>query len=228
MASKDEAQKDLYTKKQREDFDSFIKRIDENEGAVLSAASTARNAEDMDIWLPNFKRQRKDENFNEKTDEKLASSCMEAYKKMRLDGQHRYAKHIVQEDGQLVTHPKKQKALAHYVERGSLFAIVALHMLVLIGVIFGEPALKSVHVHLLTVTLALLALATRAVSDGINFDENLRRYTGYLTLTQNQTERFERARSTQKKINTAWAMEDAASREMIEFLTEFGRARFVM
>ena len=225
--SSEDARK-AYTSKQRKDFEHFTRKIDESSGAILQEMETGASIESLSIWLPQFDQNKTDAAPPEKIEDEAEKSFFSSYQEMRFDGQQRYATHIVQGVGKLRTHPRQQKIVTHKIETIALVCIVALHVSVTIGVLAGEPALKSVYIHLATVLFALFALASRAAADGLNFNENIRRYTGYLSKVQILKSTFERARTLETRLATAWAMEETASDEMVEFLAQFKRAKFVM
>jgi hypothetical protein len=168
------------------------------------------------------------ENSEEPEASVILDEYYKAYARMRLEGQQNYSQYIATSKGSIRTHPRIQKQTAHSFGLFLIFGIVVLHILVTLGVFTGIKELKSIFVHLTTVVLALMALALRAIEDGLKPDEHLARYAGYFASVRHLALRFERARIARSKHEFAWELEEAAYAEMVEFLKSSNGARFVM
>lgn len=101
----------------------------------------------------------------------------------------------------------------------------------LLGVIFPTSvwaAFDSETINVVIIWIALAALATRAVEQGLQPEREAERYQQYRSGVRAVLEQFDAAASQDEKIRIMRDMERLAFDEMRNFLITNERARFVM
>lgn len=227
-ASKDEQAAHSYTSTMRREFDEFRDHLRRNSGQILDEIVRGQNGVTLPEGLEKYLARLPEVDPSKPKTSDVVDEFYDAYARLRLQGQEAYASYIATADGSIRTHPRVQKEILHRSGLIAVFAIVALHVSVTLGVLTGIKELKSIYVHLATVLLALSALASRAVEDGLNPGEHLVRYAGYFSSIRYIALHYNRARTAKSKHDYAWQLEDAAFAEMVDFLASSSKARFVM
>jgi len=105
--------------------------------------------------------------------------------------------------------------------------IVVLHVALLAGVLLRIDELHSPVIYVLALVFAVSALAARAIEDGLGPAEQIARLKAYLNAIETARARFAEGEGA-ARILDAVQMENAAAREMNEFLTEANVRRYVM
>ena len=106
-----------------------------------------------------------------------------------------------------------------------------MHIGVLVGAIFPQTfftAFNSPTAVVVIIWLALAALATRAVQEGLQPEREIERYQQYGSAVRAILERYDEASSQGSKLEIMREMERLAFDEMRDFLITNERSRFVM
>lgn len=154
----------------------------------------------------------------------ILDELFRAYDSERFGGQMDYVGYMLG-DGPFNTHSVTQRATLQGIGRNIVLVIVGVHVLVIAGIATGRMDLTAPAV--LTMTLALIALAARVIEDGLRPTEQITRLQGYLSVMATARGRFTSGDDGQK-VAAMIALEEAAAVEMIDFLREGHHARFVM
>lgn len=156
---------------------------------------------------------------------------LSAYRQLRILRQRQYADHKLTAHGGLFSSfPRAQVTL---LSNASLL-IVALLFVMHVGSAFLMVPLHTNHqeglsllLHVAVVWLALLALALRAIEEGLRPRAEVERYRHYQAETRRILDGFDHA-DVSGKLQAAQALEHAAFDEMVIFLRSYEEARFVL
>ena len=160
----------------------------------------------------------------------------EAYRELRIEHQIGYANYKLQNDPTLFTDaPRSQAAFLSTTGLACIVLLCAIHFFVLLGVLIrwtGAPlsgwmSLQPV-VTVISIWIALTALAMRAVEEGLQPEREIERYQQYRSALRAIRDRFDTARSQSEKVRIMQEMERLSFDEMRNFLITNDRTRFVM
>jgi hypothetical protein len=159
---------------------------------------------------------------------------LKAYETLRLLRQRQFSDYKLRDDGRLFSKfPRTQAKVLGWVGIGCILAILFLDVFAAAKAIFHANANKaetgsiSNLSHQLAIWIALLALAIRAIEEGLKPRAEIERYRHYQAVTERLLERYSHsAKAT--KIEIMRTMEHAAYDEMVIFLRSYHESRFVM
>jgi hypothetical protein len=160
-------------------------------------------------------------------DNPVGTQLLAAYRNLRILRQRQYADRKLTKRGHIFSPFAGDQALEL-----SRFAFGLVAVLLTVDVTsailesFKHEAASQL-LHLLGIWTAILALALRAVEEGLKPRTEVERYRHYQATTGRILERFDAA-DTRGKLHAAEALEQAAYDEMIIFLRAHNEARFVM
>lgn len=207
-------------------FDIFYDTLEKNKMAIFESIIEGSENYDNSSWFTNTSVSTS--GLLQHASGSISEEFFDAYKEIRIGGQLRYASYIVNEKGPFWSHPARQKNILHSASWLAIAVILGLHILVSAGVVSGIGEFKSIYVHLATVTMALLALALKAIEEGLGPDEQLRRCRGYRESVINTNETFLKAKVDAGKLAAIDSMERHAFEEMQDFLNSNNAAKYVM
>lgn len=151
---------------------------------------------------------------------------LSGYQEIRLKGQIDYVTYMTK-PGPLGTHAITQKKWIGILSSCILVLIVLLHLGILAAVIAEIPAMKGPIVHVLIVVLAIAALALRVIEEGLRPTEQIARLRLYLREILSARQRFQE-NSMLAKVTAMRTLEEAAAREMREFLQSANKSRYII
>jgi len=208
-------------------FESFAGRMVGKLDSVL--ASAIREDDGFDPWLHNRFRPKEPVVAPDSTD---LNPLFEAYRELRILHQLGYADYKLQDDlGKFSAFPRTQLAVLSGAAFVCIILLLVLHVGLLVGAIFPGPVKTILHSPEIIVTIiwvALAALATRAVEQGLQPEREIERYQRYRSAVRVILGRFDEASSQAAKVKIMCEMELLAVQEMQNFLITGERSRFVM
>lgn len=162
-------------------------------------------------------------------DDPVFREACRLYEEFRIRGQVQYTRHKLEEDGQrFATHAAVQARRLGNVALLSVLGILALHALVLVGVLGDLAWANHPIVHAIAVTAAIVALAGRTLEEGLQPHREVDRLTTYLQQIESARSRFAKAATSEDKLDAMRDFEAAAFNEMVVFLKTMNESRFVM
>jgi hypothetical protein len=207
-------------------FESFKGRF---AGKLDSAfASTTREQEKLDVWLhdgliPQVRVT--DEN-------KELVPLFGAYRELRILHQMDYADYKLQDDYRIISlAPRRQLAIVSQLAFTWLILLFIMHLGILVGAVFPNSLFAGFHstnAIVIIIWLALAALATRAIEEGLQPEREIERYQQYRSAIRAVLERYDDTSSPRSRLEIMREMERLAFDEMRNFLISGERARFVM
>jgi hypothetical protein len=165
-------------------------------------------------------------------DIKALDPLFEAYRQLRILHQLGYADYKLQRDHRIFSPvPGRQAEVLSRISSVSIILLFAISIGVLLGVIFSGSvwaAFDSETINVVVIWIALAALATHAIEQGLQPERETERYQQYRSGVRAIRERFDSASSQDDKIKIMCEMERLAFDELRNFLKTNERARFVM
>ncbi|CAN5164696.1 hypothetical protein BH10PSE7_BH10PSE7_10230 [soil metagenome] len=159
-----------------------------------------------------------------------AEQLFSAYRELRLTHQLQYATYKLSTANELL--PSLPRGQARLFSNVSILAIVALLLLdlgVITGTLMGSWNLvPSPVLHFITLAVAIVALAVRALEEGLKPEREVERYLHYRSAVRAIRDRYDDAAEPGQKIEIMQEMERLVFDEMCEFLRTHWRSRFVM
>jgi hypothetical protein len=156
----------------------------------------------------------------------------EAYRSLRILHQLGFADYKLQDDYKIFSPvPRRQAEVLLRISFAWIILLCATSVGLLLGVVFPTSvwaAFDSETINVVVIWIALAALATRAIEQGLQPEREAQRYQQYRSGVRAILERFDAASSLADKIHTMREMERLAFDEMRNFLITNDRARFVM
>ena len=152
---------------------------------------------------------------------------LRAYRHLRILRQRQYADHKLTTERTLFSaFPRTQAFNLSAIGLLCVALLLAIHIgSALIVTLVGEEI--SAWLHLAAVWIAIIALAFRAIEEGLKPRAETERYRHYQAATRRILERFDVA-DVAGKLQAAEDLEQAAFDEMVIFLRSSAEARFVM
>lgn len=214
-------------------FKSFIAELRAGSDAAVEHVLTEEAKASSNVWLGDlgaaFHAPALAAALDSAGKEGHARQIIVAYDRIRVGGQRRYADYLVTKKGPFKTHPATQQALLHKASTTLIFAILALHVILLVGAFrFHEAETLFKLSHVSAVVLALTALGIRAIEDGLRPAEHLGRFKGYLDEVVSIGRSLTDATSGRERQNVMIALETAAYTEMVDFIRTGQRSQYVM
>jgi hypothetical protein len=192
------------------------------EGKVASEfAKTVSEEASTDFWLHD--RPKETGEFRESAD---LDPLFRAYRELRILHQIGYANFKLRDDHKILSEaPRRQATELSTIAFTCIVLICALHIIVL-ATAFFEPGWSFIGVAI--IWLAIVALAVRAVEQGLQPEREIERYQQYSSAVKAVLERFDDARSQAEKVRIMEEMERLSFDEMRNFLLTNNRSQFVM
>jgi hypothetical protein len=192
-------------------------------------AAVIEEDEAIDLWLHDDART---EEAAEPTEVAELAPVFDAYRDLRILHQIGYANYKLHDDGKLISAaPRRQLAILSQMN----FSWIVLLCIVHIGIVLGAvrphsvwAAFHSQEIIVGIIWLALAALATRAIEQGLQPEREIERYQQYRSGLRAILERYDAAPSQAAKIRVMREMERLSFDEMRNFLITNERSRFVM
>jgi hypothetical protein len=207
-------------------FESFKKRF---AGKLDSTfASTIHEQDKLDVWLLDGAGTRPD-SVRESKD---LDSLFIAYRELRIMHQLDYADYKLQSDDRIISAmPRTQLKVLSQVSFASIILLVVMHAGVLAGALFPASMFAAFHsagAVVIIIWLALVALATRAIEEGLQPEREIERYQQYRSAVRAILERYDDTSNLKSKLEVMRDMERLTFDELRNFLITNERARFVM
>ncbi|MEM9375604.1 MAG: hypothetical protein AAGA72_05250 [Pseudomonadota bacterium] len=221
-----------YVTQRAEVFRSTSEDLLNNSGALLAEQLGTDTSLDTKLWLDRSADIKIDNILthyatqSSPPEKEALEELFRGYTSIRFRSQSRYTAWILG-DVRFWMHPRTQQRKLHAVGEFCVAVIVILHVALLSGVLFQISELHSPVIYLLALDFAVSALAARAIEDGLGPAEQIARLKAYLNAIETARLRFA-AGDVADKIREAVQMENAAAREMNEFLTAANSKRYVM
>ena len=162
-----------------------------------------------------------------------------AYRMLRLEHQHKYAKYKLQDDHRILSaFPRQQAAVLRAIATWGIGALFTIHILLLVSIIivvllsareFGNTFSPwSGLLNGAIILIPVIILATRAFEDGLLPETEVDRYERYEAGTAALLRQFDASKTQAEKLVTMRRMEQLAFDEMVDFLRANNRAVFVI
>lgn len=155
-----------------------------------------------------------------------------AYRRLRFEEQLGYAEHklrTVSFAPALRSAPlRNQRQMLRAVWTLAFGALIALHVVLVVGYFVGWHDVHRPVLHVGVVWLALIALGARALEEGFGLSREIERYEDYRAVVFDALERFDRARTAGDKLRVMMDMERISFDEMRSFLRAASEASFVL
>lgn len=216
-----------------DDFNRFLGDLRNAAPDHLKSALRPSKPADVSMWLDDgFGQSIKSLDLGtlstSSTEKQTMHEILAAYENIRIGAQSRYADYLVNKVGPFRIHPGTQKKVLHRFGYWIVIAILVLHLAVVAGIFLGFPELKSKLVHVTAIVLALAALGLRAAEDGLRPTELLERQKGYLAEVTSIGDTYDSSRGDYRERAAMIALEKAAYKEMLDFLQNADKARYIM
>jgi len=225
---KDDAAKTLFLSERKLWFETFGAQL---MGKLDSAfAAIIREDESINPWL--FGDASKRKAAAEMQENKDLDPVFDAYRELRIVHQLDYTSYKLQDDHRVISAmPRRQVAVISQLMFASILLLVVMHVGVLVGVLFPGSIFAAFHSReaiVFIIWLALAALATRAIEQGLQPEREIERYQQYRSGVRAILERYDEATSQNAKIQIMREMERLAFDEMRNFLITNERSSFVL
>jgi hypothetical protein len=157
-----------------------------------------------------------------------AALLFAAWRKLRLDWQQSYSASKLDSVRIGLRTPRQQGRILSTLSWACIAAVMILH-----ATHFGEPwlhltAAQGAFAQLLIVWIALLALAIRALEDGLAPQREVERYEQYRIRIETMAESFDRARTDSVRLAIMRAFELTSRDEMNLFIRTHSHSRFLL
>ena len=235
-------------------FQTFVRRVPDILESLKGPASQQAFIEKRALWFGHFKagyNGKLDSQFTDIIDEENGKDVwlhetqppfdlpqsdqlqpiFEAYRELRIEHQIGYANYKLQNDPRLFTDaPRNQAAFLSTAGLTCIILLCAIHIFVLLGVLMRWTSWASLQpaLTLISIWIALVALAMRAVEEGLQPEREIERYQQYRSAVRAIRDRFDTATSQSERVRIMQEMERLAFDEMRNFLITSDRTRFVM
>jgi hypothetical protein len=207
-------------------FESFKSRFADKLDSAFT--SIIREEEKPNVWLHDGAEKQADTAHENKD----LDPVFKAYREFRILHQLDYADYKLQNDYRIISiMPRRQLAVLSQLAIACLIILFVLHIGVLAGALFPASIFATFHspnAVVIIIWLALVALATRAVEEGLQPEREIERYQQYRSAVRAILERYDEASTQKSKLEIMREMERLAFDEMRNFLLTNERARFVM
>jgi hypothetical protein len=238
-------------------FQMLVFRLPEILGSLKDDVSKALFISERNLWFETFKAQligkldsafaaviHEDESINpwlfgnstkratEMQEDKCLNPIFEAYRELRIVHQLDFTNYKLQDDHRIVSAmPRRQMAVISQLIFTWILLLVVMHVGVLAGALFPDSIFTVFHSRgaiVVIIWLALAALATRAIEQGLQPEREIERYQQYRSGVRAILERYDEATSQSAKIAIMREMERLAFDEMRNFLVTNERSSFVL
>ena len=156
------------------------------------------------------------------------NQILDAYEKTRLNGQVQYTNYILSTEGSFWRLPRKQAFWLGQVAFSLVICAFGTNLVALLGAGFPGFPIQAAVLGAFGIALAILAVATRAIEEGLSPHREVQRMEKYAAVIDQVRVDFTSTQSQSKKRDAIKLLEQAATEEMIEFLSANENARFVL
>jgi hypothetical protein len=212
-----------YNEKRKAWFAEFKARMEN--GLIAEFTDLVADGAKKDIWLytpctPSTKESGSDS----------LNQIFDAYRELRIRHQLRYANYkLSQVSGIVPATAGTQMIFFSNVTLIGIAALVIIHLGIAISIAAGGNGFQPPPwVHVIAIWIAIVALAVRALEEGLQPARELERYRNYKAAVHAVLERFEMAKWPRERIEIMREMERLSFDEMVDFLKTHNEARFVM
>lgn len=164
------------------------------------------------------------------SDDPVLKQIFDAYCALRIRHQLRYSGYKLSEATGIL--PTSIRAQIKLFSNTALFAIVALlliHLGIAVTVLLGGKVFSPPQwIHVIVIWIAIIALAARALEEGLQPTRELERYRRYGFAVKKILDSFEAAKSPLERLELMREMEQLVFDEMVDFLKTHNEARYVM
>jgi hypothetical protein len=239
-------------------FQMLVFRLPEILASLKDDAGKARFLSERKLWFETFKGQligkldsafaaviQEEEYINpwlfgdatrrtaaEMQEDKDLNPIFDAYRELRIVHQLDFTNYKLQDDHRVFSAmPRRQIVLFSQLIIAWIVLLVVMHVGVLAGALVPGSILTAFHSReaiVVIIWLALAALATRAIEQGLQPEREVERYQQYRSGVRAILERYDQATSQIAKIPIMREMERLAFDEMRNFLVTNEHSRFVM
>jgi hypothetical protein len=222
-----EADKSAFVSERRLWLDSFKKRFVGKLDSAFAAAIEEDEATDQ--WLH---EDVKADGAGDPADAAALKPLFEAYRELRILHQIDYANYKLKDDHKLISSvPRSQLAVLSQLNLIWIIFLCVMHVGIVLGALRPHSVWAAFHspeIIVAIIWLALAALATRAVEQGLQPEREIERYQQYRSGVRAILERYDAAPTQAAKVRIMREMEQLAFDEMRNFLITNERSRFVM
>jgi hypothetical protein len=192
-------------------------------------AAAIQEEEEIGPWHHDGTKAKELAKFRESSD---LDPVFDAYRELRILHQLGYANYKLQNDHKFKSAmPRRQLEMLSNVVFFSIILLFIMHLGVLVGAVLPHSIWACFHspgAIVVIIWLALAALATRAIEQGLQPEREIERYQQYRSAIRAILERYDQAPFQAAKIEFMRDMERLAFDEMRNFLITNERSRFVM
>jgi hypothetical protein len=151
---------------------------------------------------------------------------LEAYRELRIQHQLHYANHQLRSGQDIFSwSPRLQSGMFFYITVTCILVIFSIHLWIAFSLLFGMS--DPIDIHVAVVLAAIVALAARALQEGLQPEREIERYRHYRASIRAIRDRFDQATLTEK-FEVMKEMERLSFDEMQNFLCSNNEARFVI
>lgn len=158
-----------------------------------------------------------------------SEAYFDALDELRIRHQLDYARMQLTPDARLIPRtPIERARLLSGVATFCVVAILVLHFAAIAGAVKILNEESKAWIHVLTLSLAVAALAARTIEEGLQAHHEVERYRAYSSALRIVRDRFKNARTDEEKRDALQELEEVSFEEMVNFLKSHHEARFVM
>jgi hypothetical protein len=160
---------------------------------------------ESDVWLHSARHDTGDFGQSDRLD-----PLFKAYRELRIEQQLGYVNHKLRDDQNLFSNaPRSQAALFSNVGFLCIAMLCAIHLFSISVIVLNPSEWQKISwvISILSIILALVALAIRAVEQGLQPEREVERYQQYRSALRAILERFDFASSTTEKVATMRELE---------------------
>jgi hypothetical protein len=159
-----------------------------------------------------------------------------AYRELRIMHQLHYANYQLRsEQNTLSWSLRLQERMFSYTTLIAILVMLLIHLWIALSIAFGAylperlmPESAGVDVHTVVIWVAIVALAVRALQEGLQPEREIERYRHYRAGVRAIRDRFDEAASPAEKLQVMMEMERLSFDEFRNFLCSNNEARFVI
>jgi hypothetical protein len=190
-----------------------------------------REDNDGERWLHEGRRE-----LPKLRESKDLEPLFDAYRELRILHQIGYANYKLQSDYKILSDmPGRQAQILSNISFIAIALLCVIHVGVLWDALLHDSVWRvfasdriNVVIYVVTIWIALAALAVRAIEQGLQPEREVERYQQYRSALRAILDRFDRAETQSEKIQIMEEMERLSFDELRNFLITNERAKFVM
>ncbi len=203
-------------------FSALLQRFDGHLPAELG--NITNNEQSSDIWV-----QQPPADVPEAMLERLPEDIFSAYRDLRLRHQLNYASWKLQRSGSVIDRSLRgTRAMLGFLSIGAVVLLFGIDLTAALVMPWQTAWFPDMELHIAAICLAVIALAARAIEEGMQVRVEIDRYRNYQNTVWALLRRFESMASRRDKVQVMVEMERVAFLEMKAFLMANREATFVM